>query len=149
MNHIQKTFRVSALWLVGSLVGFSGCSTVPRRQTPSLTGTWVGDYAYDGKHQITHVSFQATLTRVGNHLDGMISEPNTFDDKGETKQLTATIFEGVVEGTQVRFRKQYNGAGGYSHSVMYSGTLDPERATITGQWSIKELVGAFTMKLQR
>jgi hypothetical protein len=70
-------------------------------------------------------------------------EVNTFGDTSKNLFLTSTI-EGTVSGRNVVLVKQYDGSGGVSHSVRYSGAVSPNGRTIKGKYDAGDgATGAF------
>ncbi len=140
--------KIYSLAFVSSIV-LSRCASFPKATPKSLTGDWTGAYSYSNSNtsfKNTHVEFKAHLMQKESRLEGTITEPNTFDNTGSAPQLSARLSEGSILGDRVKFRKTYNGEGGYTHSVDYEGILDPKRQAMTGQWVIGESVGPFSMK---
>lgn len=108
----------------------------------SLTGIWHGLYTYVGQPE--PVYFVATLLHSGTHLSGTTHE----SERGETgAPLTLfAMIEGAVHGEIVTFTKAYNGSGGWAHSVVYDGALNPDRTEIEGAWVIDtRATGRFLM----
>jgi hypothetical protein len=48
-------------------------------------------------------------------------------------------------GQLITIVKTYDGTGGVSHSVLYTGTVSPDLHTIYGRWAIKSVRGDFIM----
>jgi hypothetical protein len=107
-----------------------------------LTGVWHGLYSYPAFRD--PVYFVATLIQSGTHLSGATHE----QERGETGAALAlfAMVEGGREGSQIGFVKQYDGAGGWEHAVLYQGMLDAGGDEIEGQWLIPgEMAGKFLM----
>ncbi len=107
-----------------------------------LTGVWHGLYSYPVFRD--PVYFVATLIQSGAHLSGTTHE----QEKGESGAPLAlfAMVEGGREGSRIAFVKQYDGAGGWQHAVLYQGVLDAEGDEIEGQWLIPgEMTGKFLM----
>jgi len=111
------------------------------------SGTWEGNYRYDGHPGKGATRFILTAVFSGSRLTGKISEPNTFGD--ESANFLGANIDGSIEGTLVRFSKRYDGTGGQSHSVQYEGILDRASGTVRGQWAIGRTTGSFEMRLKR
>jgi hypothetical protein len=66
------------------------------------------------------------------------------DKRGAEAKVEAPSSSG---GVRVEFVKTYDGTGGASHSVWYSGRFDPESHEIKGTWDLGEgSQGTFVMK---
>ena len=96
----------------------------------SLTGIWHGLYSYP--QYLEPVFFVATVISHGEHFSGSTHEAQ-IGQSGAPLTAFATV-EGVVDGAQVSFKKTYDGTGGWSHSLMYFGTLNADHTEIEGQW---------------
>jgi len=108
----------------------------------ALAGEWVGGYiSSDGLDVNT---FNVKLAQAGGAISGTIYEVNAFGDVTRALFLTST-FNGSVSGRQVRFTKTYDGSGGASHSVTYSGVLEPNNRRIVGTYDASGARGAFEM----
>jgi hypothetical protein len=103
-------------------------------KTQSLTGVWHGLYSYDVA--MAPVYFVATLMSGQGWISGTSHEAAN-EIVGQALTLFAAL-EGSLEGTKVAFVKTYDGTGGWSHSVPYSGTLSPDATEIEGTWQIIE-----------
>lgn len=100
-----------------------------------VTGVWHGLYSYDFAQ--APVYFVATLLAGSNWLSGTSHEASE-GSIGQALTLYATL-EGSVAGDNVDFIKSYDGSGGWSHSVPYSGSLSPDGLEIEGTWHIKDV----------
>jgi hypothetical protein len=105
--------------------------------TSSLTGVWHGLYSYDVA--MDPVYFVATLMSGGNWISGTSHEAE-IGQSGEPLTLFASL-DGTRAELQIDFIKTYDGTGGWSHSVQYSGTLSPDETEIEGAWTIAETIG--------
>ena len=113
-----------------------------------LSGTWSGQYHYrDPADGVTTVPFKMNLVLSQGRIIGTIVEPNTFGDS-YSKALFAQV-EGDIRGNRVRWVKRYDGTGGVSHGVTYTGVVDRSAGRISGQWKIGKRTGDFQMKLVR
>ena len=99
----------------------------------NLTGVWQGFYTYPGG--IGSVGFGATLIEVGSTITGSTHEPGIFPT-GVADMLYATLL-GSREGAEIAFVKTYDGRGGWSHSVHYTGTLTEDHTEIEGTWMLR------------
>jgi caspase domain-containing protein len=125
----------------------SPSQSIPPPPAPSLTGSisgvWSGTYFYPNGNQ--PVAF--TFTFGSNGCSGRGEEPNTFGDKSAPKLFAnlscsaATLTPGQV----ITIRKNYDGTGGVSHSVTYTGTVSQDLRTISGHWAINATRGNFRM----
>jgi hypothetical protein len=108
----------------------------------ALTGDWEGGYiSTDGQDVNT---FTVKMRQTGGTLSGTIYEVNAFGDTSHALFLTST-FTGTANGRAVRFTKTYDGSGGASHSVTYSGALEPNGRRIRGTFSVEGGGGTFEM----
>lgn len=110
-----------------------------------LTGVWFGEYSYPLGHP--PVSFIANIDDRHGEISGRIDEPNSigmpFADRLYAR-LTGTRHEGYVILT-----KTYDGTGGVTHSVAYTGEIDAEGNTIEGIWRVAGWSGRFSMTRPR
>ncbi|MGH8232346.1 MAG: caspase family protein [Steroidobacteraceae bacterium] len=97
-------------------------------------GQWAGSYNYGTGGNNRVVQFAMVLKADGARVFGRILEPNTFG--GNAKQLNANL-QGSLQGGNVMFTKTYDGSGGYSQSVQYSGVLSRDGGSITGTWELR------------
>jgi hypothetical protein len=109
----------------------------------TLIGAWRGAYAYsDGQAPVPLV---IDITQTGDAISGRTTELATFGTGG-SRYLYATI-TGSTSGQSVTFRKTYDGTGGQSHSVEYTGALSADGSVITGSWSIGAVRGTWRVIL--
>ena len=106
----------------------------------TLSGVWRGVY-WGGDNQVTQ--FQATLRQTGGALSGSIVEDNNFSAE-HIPFLLATI-SGSANGDTVSFTKTYDGTGGASHTVNYTGRILSNGRRIAGTWSIGATSGQFEL----
>ncbi|HEY1725338.1 MAG TPA: caspase family protein [Steroidobacteraceae bacterium] len=97
-------------------------------------GQWSGSYNYGNGSNNRAVQFAMVLKADGARVFGRILEPNTFG--GNVKQLNANL-QGSLQGGTVNFTKTYDGSGGYSQSVQYSGALSRDGSSISGTWELR------------
>jgi len=129
---------------IASLVAL-GERASTRDSLSELTGTWSGRYEYPDRRP--GVNFDMNLIFSQGKISGSIIEPNTFG-KPTAKNLYAN-FSGSVTGDQIQWVKKYDGTGGVSHSVSYSGKLDRVNHRVVGTWTIKNFSGTFQLALSR
>jgi hypothetical protein len=100
--------------------------------TTSLTGVWDGRYAYP--RLLDPVPFQAVLLEFGAALTGSIWETcEAGPERG--RRLDASV-EGRRTGRLVEFVKRYDGSGGRTHEIAYTGELSADATEIEGVWTI-------------
>jgi hypothetical protein len=104
-----------------------------------LTGQWVGVYLSGDQS----TSFTATMFHDGQSLIGSTVEGNSFGDP--TAAFLLADLSGSVRGNRVTFDKTYNGVGGQTHTVRYSGTVSRDGRRIVGTWTLAALSGSFEM----
>lgn len=112
----------------------------------TLTGNWQGQYFYSNTSQAP-VFFRLQLDARDGRCQGRITEPNTFP-MASSPNLYANVFcnsADVGPGRGFHFHKQYDGTGGVSHGVEYTGTISTDGSTISGVWQIGENSGRFNM----
>ena len=116
--------------------------------TGHLSGRWSGRYFYRAPVKgVTDVPFEMNLTVSQSRISGFIVEPNTFGDTS-SKNLYAH-FDGRIIGNRVNWRKRYDGTGGVSHDVIYTGVMNRSTNRISGEWTIGDHVGDFYIALDR
>jgi hypothetical protein len=108
----------------------------------ALTGDWAGGYVSSDGADVN--TFTVKMRQMGGSVSGTIYEVNTFGDTSRALFLTST-FTGAVTGRQVRFTKTYDGSGGQSHAVVYTGTLEPNGRRIRGTFAAGAAGGTFEM----
>lgn len=106
-----------------------------------VSGVWYGRYAAD--HGYEDNGFIALLEELHGSVTGSISEP---DDGGGIRRATVT---GRRNGASLDFTKHYDGSGGWTHSVAYSGHVDPAGTLVMGSWIVEGLTGAFDMTREK
>ena len=103
----------------------------------AFNGSWRGSYSYNPSPTAAAQAsndFTLTLQVSGSQVTGDVTEPNTFGTAG-VAFLHATII-GQINGDTITFRKTYDGTGGQTHFVDYTGTIDRLTNTISGTWII-------------
>jgi hypothetical protein len=134
MDAAQAGFKGSPVSATAAL-SLNTFGVVPLKpQNDNLTGVWHGLYSYD--LAIAPVYFVATLMGGKGWINGTSHEAAN-EIEGQVLTLFAAI-EGSTNASAVTFVKTYDGTGGWSHSVPYSGTLAPDGLEIEGTWEIKE-----------
>jgi hypothetical protein len=112
----------------------------------NFAGTWNGVYVYAGRR--APVNFTMYLTIEGTACRGRTEEPNTFGNKTATK-LFANIscqLDTASSPPRLVLEKVYDGTGGVSHGVHYSGAVSNDGLSVEGQWNIGSTSGPFSMK---
>ncbi len=122
-------------------------ASLPPQPAPApitMSGSWSGIYYYpDGRRS---VAFNFHFSGPG--CSGRGSEPNTFGDKSAS-HLYANLrcnADHLSPGQSVKIFKQYDGTGGVSHSVIYTGVVSRDMTHITGRWAIGATSGRFSMQ---
>lgn len=113
MNHKMIAIKLSLALVAGLIVSgeamaeekkdaeLSVRETKVKHLSDKMTGTWEGEYQYSVEQGLPPVKFILTLTARGTHLNGKISEPNTFGDANSS--FLRSNIEGNIDGDQVRF----------------------------------------------
>jgi len=145
----------------------------------NLSGTWRGHYEQDGPHGIElHIEHRGEVF-VGwmRDLDPLTMGTcprKVFDEHGDevvdgefdivSSFPETSLVEGVVEGDDVRFLKQYQGTQHFEvwhrgHAVqrveadnvrvVYEGILDATGDVLTGRWRIQQAGDAFELRRVR
>jgi hypothetical protein len=107
-----------------------------------LTGVWYGRYAAD--HGEEDNGFIALIEELHGAVTGTISEPD-----GGSGGIRRAVVRGQRDGASLRFTKQYDGSGGWTHSVAYSGSVDADGTLVMGSWIVEGLTGAFDMTREK
>ena len=92
------------------------------------------------------VDFTMDLSTSGTQFTGRSTEPNTFGHAG-ARFLYANI-RGEVVGNVVRYVKTYDGTGGQSHSINYTGRFNSAWSEVVGTWRIGTASGYFELRRQ-
>lgn len=108
-----------------------------------LSGVWYGRYSASNYQEEN--SFIALIEEALGVLDGSVSEP---DDQG-TAGIRRASLTGLREGALVRFVKQYDGRGGFTHAVRYEGQVNEEGTEVTGRWNVDGWHGRFVMEREK
>lgn len=115
-----------------------------------LHGKWAGEYSYGKIAGQQGVRFTMNVSRhLDNTLQAWIQEPNTFGNQDEPFLFASCTGEFLGPTRKVTWSKKYDGTGGASHTVEYSGTLSANGSKIEGTWVIPEqgnATGPFVMQ---
>lgn len=130
---IAACLRASAI-VLGVIAGV--IASAAQAQPFSLKGTWNGRYVYGGNR--SPVDFTLELDAGDGRCLGRIKEVNTFGEKSASHLFAnvSCLSTGVVPGREFRFHKQYDGTGGVSHAVAYSGIVSQDGNSVAGNWLI-------------
>lgn len=111
-----------------------------------VSGVWYGRYrsASDAQNN----SFIALLSEQGGAITGSISEPED-DRRGGSGGVRHAEVQGQRTGSRLSFTKQYDGSGGFTHAVFYSGQIDSEGTVIDGAWQVDWVHGSFAMQREK
>jgi hypothetical protein len=119
---------------------FAAAGTALAQSASNLTGRWEGGYI--GTNSDDANTLTVNLVQSGTRLTGGMVELNIFGDLKKNIFLTSNI-EGTVSGRNVILVKTYDGTGGVSHSVRYSGTISANGRTIKGTYDADGATGQF------
>jgi uncharacterized caspase-like protein len=122
-------------------------SVVPPLAAPlgdNISGAWKGTYSYASGNQ-PPVNF--TVAFGPNGCAGRSEEPNTFGNKSAPKLFANLACSDAVllPGHLITIKKTYDGTGGVSHSVVYTGTVSADMRSISGRWVVNSAHGSFVM----
>lgn len=139
------TVRAAMLALLLAAAPVAAATFAPpagAQQAVTLSGDWQGAYiSGDGQDLNT---FTARLRQAGGTLTGTMVETNRIGDPGRALFLTSTI-AGTVRGADVQFVKTYDGSGGVSHAVTYTGRLEAGGRRIRGVYEVQGVTGQFEL----
>jgi hypothetical protein len=122
------------------LLALAGAGASQAQPSSDLSGVWQGVYWEGGN---ARTPFQATVQdEPGPAISGSIVETNTIS--AANVALLLATFQGQVNGDRISFVKTYDGSGGESHQVMYTGRVLSSRHVV-GTWSIGATSGQFEM----
>ncbi len=108
----------------------------------NLTGQWTGGYVSADKGDVN--TFEMKLTGAGSTFSGTATEVNIFGND-DVLFLTSMIQGTIRADGSVSFVKTYDGAGGVSHTVSYTGKLDDTGRRIKGAYKAETVTGKFEM----
>ena len=103
-----------------------------------VSGVWYGRYSAD--HGYEDNGFIALIEEISGTVTGTITEPDEA-----SRQIRRATVTGRRDGASLRFTKQYDGSGGWTHAVRYSGMVDADGTLVMGRWIVEGLTGAFDM----
>ncbi|MDT8757607.1 hypothetical protein MZO42_02755 [Sphingomonas psychrotolerans] len=103
-----------------------------------VSGVWYGRYSAD--HGYEDNGFIALIEEISGTVTGTITEPDEA-----SRQIRRATVAGRRDGASLRFTKQYDGSGGWTHAVRYSGMVDADGTLVMGRWTVEGLTGAFDM----
>ncbi len=107
---------------------------------PSLSGLWMGSFAYPGGAGPT-TPFLAKIEDHDGRFSGTTMEP---DNIGGGAALEADIV-GNRQGTAVDFTKVYLADSDRFQPIDYVGRLSADGNAVTGVWSLQFMNGTFEM----
>lgn len=112
--------------------------------TGTLSGIWNGSYSYpDGRSSVPF-----TFYFESNVCRGRSEEPNTFGNRSASKLYgnLQCATNTISPGQSISIKKTYDGTGGVSHSLDYTGIVSADLRQISGQWVIGGSRGPFIMR---
>jgi hypothetical protein len=115
----------------------------------SIAGAWAGVYHYPDD-ALPPVRFNFKIEQQGDKITGKMKEPNTFGDPNE--EFLYANARGSLDKAKrtVTYTKTYDGTGGISHDVEYSGKVSDNGMRIEGMWVIRQegtdFSGRFTLE---
>jgi hypothetical protein len=115
-------------------------------RTGNISGAWNGTYYYMDPKQKQQLPVNFIFSFDTISCSGRSEELNTFNKNSRKLFANLSCSEaGLHAGQIITIKKTYDGTGGVSHSVIYTGTVSPDLHTISGQWAINDTKGTFTM----
>jgi hypothetical protein len=105
-----------------------------------LTGVWYGRWT--AERPVYPNSFIAHLVETGGSFSGSTTERDLY----RRPAILRAFVEGGRAGPEIRFVKRYDGSGGASHAVLYTGQINAAGTEITGIWHFSAHSGSFTMQ---
>ena len=140
---VAAVAAAAAMALAPVIAGLGAATPAYAQAAAGLSGEWTGAYVSDSADDVNR--FDVKLRQgAGGALAGTIVETNVFGDAGKALFLTSTL-RGTVRGPDIEFVKTYDGSGGVSHSVRYTGRLDGTGRRISGRYDAGGLTGRFEM----
>ncbi len=128
-----KALVIGVALTAGSITVACAPPSATAQAYTQLNGVWQGMYWGEGNQP---TGFQATLQHGANGaLTGSTVETNNFSAE-QIPFLLATI-RGNVRGNSVTFVKTYDGTGGQTHSINYTGQIMQNGRRIVGQWQVE------------
>jgi hypothetical protein len=134
--------RANSVSMPGGQAGAPPSAPVHRTD---ISGTWAGYYFGGGNPR---TKFELDLSwRAPGTFRGVIAEEDWIGPNrgiaGRPSERGSSVKGVTSEDGSVSFTKEYDGADGVNHKVIYEGVLDESGRTITGTWSIDDLHGEF------
>ena len=122
-----------------------------------LSGKWSGYYLFTRKftehsgflfmsskdvEENHKLYFQLNLTKNGDKIIGVITEPNITETQAKIPNWRSTI-QGQITGQKIKFTKTYDT---HPISIDYEGTIDSSHCSISGKYSFDDISEAFEME---
>jgi hypothetical protein len=137
---ILKRLPLGLLFL-GAAFCFAQENADDQKAQEANTAVWRGVYNYpDGSGQ-EPVKFTLVTIQNGPTIAGFLREANSFGKQGEP------WLHSVIKGTfdkktgELVFTKTYDGTGGQSHDVQYTGKTAEDGKKFEGTWSLGGAAG--------
>ena len=110
----------------------------------TIGGQWSGTYSYANGNK---VGFSFVFDQ-GGQCRGRSEEPNTFGNKSAAKLFADLACQSAQlrPGQEIKIIKKYDGTGGVSHAVSYTGVVSSDMNQISGHWTIGNTRGAFVLR---
>lgn len=135
--------RALMTWTAGAVAAMAlAAPSAALAADQDLTGAWTGGYISTDKGDVN--TFEMKLKSAGATFSGTATEVNIFGDS-EVLFLTSMIQGTIKPDGAVSFVKTYDGAGGVSHSVSYTGQMDSTGRRIKGAYRVDSASGKFEM----
>jgi hypothetical protein len=114
----------------------------------TISGTWTGEYSFPETYPGRPQPVPFTFVFSSSGCQGRSDEINTFGQLNAPRLFAnlACSASALSPGQTITIKKTYDGTGGVSHSVVYSGTVSPDMRAISGKWTIGGQSGPFTMR---
>jgi hypothetical protein len=143
---ILKRLPLGLLFL-GAAVCLAQGGADDEKAREANTGVWRGVYNYpDGSGQ-EPVKFTLVMMQNGTTIAGFLREPNSFGRQGEP--WLHSVIKGTLDKSgELVFTKTYDGTGGQSHDVQYTGKAADDGKKFEGTWSLGGAEGG-TFELTR
>jgi hypothetical protein len=141
--------KVEGTWKLNDLVGRFTLEKGAQTRAGAYTGIWSGTFHYPRGDGRDAVNFNMILVHEGKGFTGFMKEPNTFGN-GDEPWLQAGFKGRIDEETgRLMITKTYDGTGGVSHAVEYSGMPARDGSKIEGSWTIGDFGGPFVLQRLR
>ena len=105
---------------------------------------WQGAYHYPNAPSVQFVFFVTGATSA--QFEGVIVENNTLGNPN-APLLYGNVY-GQVNRDGIAFEKTYDGTGGVSHTLQYTGVLGQGYDRFSGTWTNGTNTGTFEMQLR-